>query len=161
MAWTRHRVIQVGCGLALAMAVPTAAAATRPQQAMAEQRPEISPEASLPKIFAALRRSLKDAASISDFALCPEPRKVKMKNGQPVRWTYMFSINARNAMGGYSGLQHFAAILYVDKPVEITSVSMAGDDAIAALTNQWIEKDMAKCEFLPKPKLEALLATIR
>lgn len=139
----------------IALSVPIANAKDPPIDLT--QHPEISPDASLPRIFQGLRRFLKDPGSISDFALCPEPQKVKFKDGKPVRWTYLFSLNARNGMGGYMGLQPYGAVLYADGRVSITSLAMPGHDALAKLGDQLIERDMAKCPYLPKEKLKSLL----
>jgi hypothetical protein len=51
--------------------------------------------------------------------------KVKFKDGKPVRWTVMFSLNSKNSYGGYTGLQLMAAVFQVDKPVSIVSTQMA------------------------------------
>jgi hypothetical protein len=121
------------------------------------QYTEISPDSSLPRIFAGLRRTLKDPGSISDFALCSQPRKVKFKDGKPVRWTYLFSLNARNGMGGYMGLQPYAAILHADGRTTIDSLTMPGNEGFSKLGNDLIERDMARCPYLPKDKLRELL----
>ncbi|MEG3181275.1 hypothetical protein [Sphingomonas sp. LT1P40] len=121
------------------------------------QHLEVGHDASLPRIFQGLRRHLKDPGTISDFALCPEPRKIKWKDGKPVRWTYMFSLNARNGIGGYAGLQPYAAVLYADGRVDISSLLMPGSDGLAAIANQLIERDMAKCPYLSKDKLKSLV----
>ncbi len=119
--------------------------------------PELSPEASLPRIILGLRRFLKDTQSISDFALCVRPRLVKFKDGKPVRWTYLFSLNARNAMGGYTGLEPYSAILYSDGRTTISNLVVPGHDGFSDLANSLIEHDMAKCPYLSHEQLKSLL----
>lgn len=142
---------------AIAISLTPAAAIAKDPPLDLAQHPEASPEGSLPRIFQGLRRHLKDPGSISDFALCTEPRKVKWKDGKPARWTYLFSLNARNGLGGYMGLQPYAAILYADGRVDISSLLMPGSDGFSSMANQLIEKDMAKCPYLPKDKLKSLV----
>jgi hypothetical protein len=150
-AWIRTLGVAV-----TATIIATPAAPADAQKVDVTQFPELSAEASLPIIFKGLRRFLKDYGSISDFALCPEPEKVKMKNGKPERWTYRFSLNAKNAYGGYTGIEHYYATLYAKKPVDITKMTMDGQGGFDSLVNRAIEKQMAKCDFLPKARVEQL-----
>ena len=84
--------------------------------------PEMSHDRALPQIVASLRSSLTDAGSITNFMICYQPVKVKLKEGRPVRWTILLSLNARNQYGGYAGNQGMAAIFYSDKPVWTVSM---------------------------------------
>lgn len=84
--------------------------------------PEMSRERALPQIVASLRNTLTDAGSITNFLICYPPLKVKLKDGRPVRWTIMLSLNAKNQYGGYAGNQGMAAVFYSDKPVWTFSI---------------------------------------
>lgn len=122
--------------------------------------PEASPERALPEIMKGLRRFLKDPASISDFALCQPVAKFKIdKAGKLKFWTYLFSLNSKNALGGYTGLQHYSAIFETGKALKLSSISMPGSDGFASVGNMLIEKEMRKCDFLPKDEVQRLLAS--
>jgi hypothetical protein len=84
----------------------------------------MSREQTLPRIARALRDHLLDAASITNFIACYPPVKVKLKEGRPVRWTVMFSLNAKNSYGGYTGAEQMAAVFQPNKPVRIISTGM-------------------------------------
>ncbi|QPQ54437.1 hypothetical protein IC614_08775 [Allosphingosinicella flava] len=86
---------------------------------------EMSPEQTLPFIAKALRDNLLDAGSVTNFSACYPPVKVKFKDGRPVRWTIMLSLNAKNSYGGYTGLEQMAAVFYADKPVMLGSTGMS------------------------------------
>lgn len=86
--------------------------------------PELSKEQTLPAIAHALRDHLIDAGSVTNFAACYPALKVKLREGRPVRWTIMFSLNSRNRYGGYTGSQQMAAVFRLDQPVEIISTGM-------------------------------------
>lgn len=121
--------------------------------------PEASPERALPEIMKGLRRFLKDPASITDFALCQPVAKFKIKKDGTLQfWTYLFSLNSKNAFGGYTGITHYGAVFRPEKPVSISSATMADDGGFGSLVNRLVEKDMRKCEFLPKEEVQRLLA---
>jgi len=84
--------------------------------------PEMSRERALPQIAASLRNSLFDAGSVTNFMICYPPVKVKMRDGKPVRWTLLLSVNAKNQYGGYAGNQGMAAVFYSDRPVWTFSI---------------------------------------
>ena len=107
--------------VALTPAAPAAATETEDLSAY----PEMSRERTLPALAKALRDHLLDAGSATNFSACYPPVRVKFRNGRPVRWTIMFSLNARNSYGGYTGLQQMAAVFYADRPVSIISTGMA------------------------------------
>jgi hypothetical protein len=86
--------------------------------------PEMSREQTLPAIAHALRYYLLDADSVRNFEVCYPALKVKFRGGRPVRWTIMFSLNAKNSFGGYTGAQQMAAVFRPGRPVEIISVGM-------------------------------------
>ena len=119
--------------------------------------PEASPERSLPEIIKELRRFLKDSASITDFALCTPVAKFKVQDGQLKFWTYLFSLNSKNAFGGYTGVEHYSAVFRPDKSVKISSLTVPGGEGFASLANMLIEKDMRKCAFLPNEEVQRLL----
>ena len=109
--------------LMLLLTAPASASAeSKPEDLSAH--PEMSRERILPLIAKGLRDHLLDAGSVTNFSVCYPPVKVKLKNGRPVRWTVMFSLNAKNSYGGYTGLQMMAAIFYADKPLSIASTGM-------------------------------------
>lgn len=86
--------------------------------------PEMSREQTLPAIAQGLRDYLKDAGSVTNFVACYPAMKVKLRDGRPVRWTIMFSLNSRNSYGGYTGAQQMAAVFRPDQPIEIISTGM-------------------------------------
>jgi hypothetical protein len=104
------------------LAVPFAANSAQP--ADLTSYPEMSREHTLPAIAHALRDYLIDAGSVTNFAVCYPAMKVKLRDGIPVRWTIMFSLNARNSFGGYTGAQQMAAVFRPGRPVEIISTGM-------------------------------------
>lgn len=115
-------------GLALLVgvaALPPAAPAAATESHDLAAYPEMSPERTLPALAQALRDHLLDASSVTNFSACYPPVKVKFKDGKPIRWTVMFSLNAKNSYGGYTGLQQMAAVFYADRPVSIISTGMA------------------------------------
>ena len=86
--------------------------------------PEMSREQTLPAIAHALRDYLLDAGSVTNFEVCYPALKVKFKDRKPLRWTIMFSLNAKNSFGGYTGAQQMAAVFRQGRPVEIISIGM-------------------------------------
>ena len=86
--------------------------------------PEMSKEQTLPVIAQALRDYLLDAGSVTNFAACYPAMKVKFREGRPVRWTIMFSLNAKNSYGGYTGAQQMAAVFQPNRSVQIISTGM-------------------------------------
>ena len=119
--------------------------------------PEASSERSLPEIIKELRRFLKDSASITDFALCTPVAKFKVQDGRLKFWTYLFSLNSKNGFGAYTGVEHYSAVFRPGKPVQISSLTVQGEGGFASLANMMIEKDMRKCDFLPKEEVQQLL----
>ena len=108
-----------------AMLLTAEPAAGEAQQGDASAYPEMSHERTLPLIAEALRDHLLDAGSVTNFTICHPAVKVKFKEGKPTRWTVMFSLNAKNSYGGYTGVQQMAAIFYANKPVSIVSTGMS------------------------------------
>ena len=108
--------------------------------------PEMSKDRALPLIASSLRNSLTDAGSVSNFMLCTPPVKIKWKEGKPVRWTFLLSLNTKNSYGGYAGTQGMAAIFYADKPVETFSLGMP----LRA-------KDLARCTRVPDAEIQRLI----
>ena len=87
-------------GLALLLgagALPPAAPASAAEAPDLALYPEMSRDRTLPALAHALRYHLLDPSSITNFSACYPPVKVKFKDGKPVRWTVMFSLNARNS----------------------------------------------------------------
>lgn len=94
------------------------------QTSAASTYSEMSREQTLPLIARALRDFLVDSGSVTNFSVCYPALKVKMRDGRPLRWTIMFSLNARNRLGGYTGAEQMAAVFRPDRPVEIISTGM-------------------------------------
>jgi hypothetical protein len=111
--------------IAAGMAIPIAPVRASSEPQDPSSYPEMSREQTLPVIAKALRNFLLDAGSVTNFTVCYPPVKVKFKDARRVRWTVMFSLNARNSYGGYTGTQQLAAIFYADKPVHIFNSGMA------------------------------------
>ncbi len=106
----------------------------------------MSQERTIPLIAKGLRDNLLDAGSVTNFSACYPPVKVKFKDGKPVRWTVMLSLNSKNSLGGYTGLQQMAAIFYADKPVSIVSTGMPPSS-----------KQLAACTRVPDAKIRQLI----
>nr|WP_140404689.1 hypothetical protein [Sphingomonas sp. CDS-1] len=108
--------------------------------------PEMSKERALPQIAAALRNTLFDAGSVTNFMICYPPVKIQMKDGRPVRWTVMLSVNAKNQYGGYAGNQGMAAVFYSDRPVWAFSIGGPLDG-----------RTLARCERRPDAEIQRLI----
>lgn len=108
--------------------------------------PEMSKGRALPLIAKALRDDLLDAGSVTNFILCTTPVKVKWKDGKPIRWTFMVSLNAKNSYGGYTGAQGMAVTFYADKPIETLSM----DAPLSA-------KYLAGCTRVPDAEIRRLI----
>lgn len=143
---------------ALLLCVPMAVNAKDDPPVDLSAFPETSKDHALPAIIDGLRRFLKDSSSITDFAMCTPPVKPKFKDGKLVRWTYLFSLNSKNAMGGYTGIQNYSAVFRPDQAVMISSITMAGNGDIEFFINRAIDRVMAKCPFVPNAEIQALLA---
>jgi hypothetical protein len=108
--------------------------------------PEMSQERALPQIAAALRDDLFDASPVTNFKICYPPVKVKMRDGRPVQWTVMLSLNAKNREGGYVGNQGMAAVFYSEKPVWVFSID-------GPLTGKLAEG----CQRIPDAEIQRLI----
>jgi len=108
--------------------------------------PEMSRERALPQIASSLRNSLFDAGSVTNFMLCYPPVKVKLKDGRPVRWTLLLSLNAKNQYGGYAGNQGMAAVFYSDRPVWTFSIGSALD-----------AKTLSGCDRIPDADIQRMI----
>jgi hypothetical protein len=106
----------------------------------------MSQERTLPIIAAGLRDSLLDPGSVTNFAACYPPVKVKLKDGRPVRWTVMLSLNSKNSLGGYTGLQQMAAVFSADKPVWIFTSGMPPSSKL-----------LSTCTRIPDAKIRQLI----
>ena len=118
--------------------------------------PALQQQTMLPQIVDEMRRTLRDPGSVNDLTMCP-PVKIKMKNGQPVRWTVMLSFNAKNAYGGYVGRTYYAAIFYTAKRPRLTEIMAANAEGLDGLISRSIEKQMADCPRIPDADLQRLL----
>jgi hypothetical protein len=108
--------------------------------------PEMARERALPQIAAALRNILFDVDSVTNFMMCYPPVKVKLKDGRPVRWTIMLSLNSKNQYGGYAGNQGMAAVFYANKPVWTFSLQMPLD-----------AETLAGCARVPDAEIQRLI----
>ena len=108
--------------------------------------PEMSQERALPQIASALHDTLYDVSSVTNFKICYPPAKMKFKDGKPVRWTIMLSLNSKNQYGGHAGNQGMAAVFYSDKPVWVFSIDMPLD-----------RKTLATCTRIPDAEIQKLL----
>ena len=107
--------------------------------------PEISFDRALPGIVDALSSLLSDPASISSFLACPVPVKIKLEQDRPKQWTFMFSLNAKNRMGGYAGATGYAAVVKSNNSVRVFSI-------LAPLP------DKNGCKRIPDAEIQRLLA---
>ena len=128
-------------------------AATQLGAAVAEKKvtdlsahPEMSQERTLPLIAAGLRDNLLDAGSVTNFSACYPPIKIKLNDGKPVRWTIMLSLNSKNSLGGYTGLQQVAAVFSAEKPVRIISTGMPPSSKL-----------LSTCTRIPDAKIRQLI----
>lgn len=144
----------LGRAVALLLASGTAQAETPPSAAA---YPEMAQDAILPPLVAALRQTLRDPRSITDMVLCP-PTNIKMKDGRPVRWAVLFSLNAKNAYGGYTGVTMYSGIFRPGKAVDISVSQMAGNEGFDRLINQAIAKKLIGCPRIPDAEIQQLLA---
>ena len=120
--------------------------------------PELAPDALLPPIMAALKRTLKDPYSIRDMVLCPAG-KVKLKQGKPVSWSVQFSLNAKNSYGGYTGVQTYAAIFRNGRlSGNVIATGFPGGEGIAGLINSEISRQLALCPTVSDEKVQQLLS---
>lgn len=69
-----------------------------------------------------------------------------MKEGRPVRWTVMLSVNAKNQYGGYAGNQGMAAVFYSDRPVWAFSIGAPLDG-----------RTLARCERRSDAEIQGLI----
>lgn len=118
---------------------------------------ELAPDTLLPPILAELRRTLNDPYSIRDFVQCPA-RGIKLKEGRPVRWVVPISFNAKNELGGYTGVKMYAAV-FKDGHISggIGSTQFAKSDGLEGLINNMVAKRMAACPNVPDAKVQQLL----
>lgn len=108
--------------------------------------PEMSQERALPQIATALRDTLYDTASVTNFKICYPPAKMKFKDGRPVRWTIMLSLNSKNQYGGYAGNQGMAAVFYDNRSPWVFSLDAPLD-----------RKTLATCTRIPDAEIQRLL----
>jgi len=141
----------------VALSLLAASPALAADPALAATYPELAPERLLPPLLGELRRTLRDPRSITDFVLCP-PTKIKYEGGRPVRWAVLFSLNARNAYGGYAGVTMYAAVFRPGKRVNVSQTQLAGTDGLDGLINNAIAKKMRDCPFVPDAEIQRLLA---
>lgn len=135
--------------LAALLLAPAAAAQTA-------QFPELERSVTDPQIVAQLQRQLLDPGSIMDLRTCA-PFNVKMKDGRPSKWLVYFTINAKNAYGGYTGRSYYAAIFRAGKPVNVSEVVKADAQGIDTIVVKAVEKNMVDCRRVPDADIQRML----
>ena len=139
--------------LFVSAALLCASAANAQTPAESTPFPELEPSATDPQ----LQRELLDPGSITDLRTCA-PFKVKVKDGRPVGWLIYFTVNAKNAYGGYTGRTYYAAIFRAGKPPMLSELVKAGAEGLDRIIVKSVEKDMVDCRRVPEADVQRLLA---
>ncbi len=142
------------------MAALAAAGAAQPlaaQQPPAISHPEVSREALLHQILPKLKRTIRDPYSIRDFTLC-SPRGLKLKDGRPDRWSVFFSFNAKNAYGGYVGIETWLAVFRKGRlSGELIRSELHVTDGLMGVLNRPLQREMEACSPIPDNQVQHLL----
>jgi hypothetical protein len=130
---------------ALAAAAVLCSGASHAQTSTASTTyPEFARPALLANVVEAMRRELRDPASVVDLTMC-DPIKVKSKDGRPVRWTVMLSFNTKKGFGGYVGRSYYGAVFYANRPPTLSEIVSAGAEGLNSLIARAVEKQMVGC----------------
>ena len=148
-----YRIALTLAAIATQASLPAAA-----QTAVASDWPEMAPDVMLPQILSSLKRTLKAPRSIRDFVFCP-PAKVKMKDVKPVRWSILFSLNAKNSFGGYAGVQMYGAIFKNGRLSNVVSTQIENNTGLDGLINNMVAAKMVSCPAIPDEKIQQLLSS--
>jgi len=122
--------------------------------------PELDRSATNTLIVAQLQRELLDPDSLTDLRTCA-PFNVKMKDGRPTKWLIYFTVNAKNAYGGYTGRSYYAAIFRAGKPPMLSELVKAGAEGLDRIIVRSVEKDMADCRRIPTEEISAADTAMR
>lgn len=118
----------------------------------------LSGRALLDQILPKLKRTLRDPYSVRDFSICA-PRGVKWKDGRPERWTVLFSFNARNAYGGYTGVETWFAMFRKGRlSGELVRTQLQSTDGLMGLLNRPVQRQLEQCEPIPDDELQRLMS---
>ena len=121
------------------------------------QFPELERALTDTQIVAQLQRELLDPGSITDLRTCA-PFNIKLKEDKPAKWLIYFTINAKNAYGGYIGRTYYAAIFRVGWPPTLSRLVEAGADGLNGVIVRSVEKDMIDCRRIPDADVQRMLA---
>jgi hypothetical protein len=122
--------------------------------------PGPKPENVLPAILGSLRRTLRDPSSIKDFTLCDVQASPAFRPPLPrapwrrARWRVDFALNAKNAYGGYSGLQPFSATFENGALTDAHAVSLG-----AELNAKYLSMT-EECRRVPDAEIQQLLQQV-
>lgn len=118
--------------------------------------PELERSVTDAQIIAQLQRQLLDPGSMTDLRTCA-PINVKLKNGKPDKWLIYFTVNAKNAYGGYTGRSYYAAIFRAGKKPVLSEVVKAGAEGLDRIIVKSVEKDMVDCRRIPDADVQRML----
>lgn len=143
-----------------ALAGSLAASQPSPNQQVPVTPPqnEVSQSALLAQILPKLKRTLRDPYSIRDFSLCA-PRGLKLKGGRPDRWSAFFSFNAKNAMGGYAGLQTWVAVFREGRlSGQLIPTQVQVSEGLMGVLNRKLQRELESCTAVPDEHVQAVLS---
>ena len=128
------------------------------QQSVTVDYPEVSRDALLGQILPKLKRTARDPYSIRDFSLCL-PRGLKLKNGRPDYWTLFFSFNAKNAFGGYAGIETWFAVFRKGRlSGELYRTQLDVTAGLMGMLNRPLQRQMAACSSVPDEEIQQMLS---
>ena len=143
-------------GALASYASATQPAATQPARII-QPYAEVSQSALLAQILPKLKRSVRDPYSIRDFTLCP-PRGLKLQNGRPDRWSVYFSFNAKNAMGGYVGIETWLAVFRQGRlSGQLIPTQIQGTDGLMGLLNRKLQRELETCTPVSDEQIQSLM----
>jgi len=146
--------------LATSLSDSTAPAQAQPQTASLIY-PEVSEGALLGQILPKLKRAVRDPYSIRDFTLC-SPRGLKLKDGRPDRWSVFFSFNAKNAMGGYVGIETWMAVFRGGRlSGQLTPTQIQSTDGLMGMLNRKLQRELEACAPIDDQRIQAMLSAAR
>ena len=142
---------------ALATLASTAYAQSEPMPAGYDD-PGPEPSNVLPGIVEHLRRQLRDPSLVRDFTLC-RPNRVNAyevnRRWQHARWAVTFTLNSRNAFGGYVGSTMYNA--EVEGGVVTGVTEFHGIDLLPASVNERLIARAQSCPRVPDAEIRRLL----
>ena len=118
---------------------------------------EVSQSALLAHILPKLKRSVRDPYSIRDSTLC-SPRGLKLLNGRADRWSVFFSFNAKNAMGGYVGIETWLAVFRQGRLFgQLIPTQIQGTDGLMGLINRKLQRELETCTPVSDEQIQSLM----